>query len=206
MTPYTVGLTGGIGSGKSTVAQLFAERGVAVVDSDAISHELTAPGGASIEWIRGEFGAGMIRADGALDRDKMRQLVFADKSARKKLEAILHPLIREESARRLGTAKTAYAICVVPLLVEQGVDRARYQRVLVIDCSESEQISRVVRRSGLPESEVRRVLATQATREARLAAADDVIDNSGPPCTLAPQVANLHEKYLTLAAKSRTTS
>ena len=206
MIPYTVGLTGGIGSGKSAVARLFAGRGVAVVDSDAISHELTAPAGASIDLIRGEFGADMIRADGGLDREKMRKLVFADEGARRRLEAILHPLIREESARRLRSARSAYAVCVVPLLVEQGVDRARYQRVLVIDCSENEQISRVMRRSGLLESEVRNILATQATREARLAAADDVIDNSGPPDTLARQVAHLHEKYLTLAARLRTTS
>jgi dephospho-CoA kinase len=206
VTPYSVGLTGGIGSGKSVVARLFAEHGVVVIDSDEISHELTAPGGSSIELIRGEFGANMIRADGALDRDKMRRLVFADEGARKTLEAILHPLIRKESARRLRNARSAYAICVVPLLVEQGVDRSRYHRVLVIDCIESEQISRVMRRSGLPESEVRNILATQATREARLAAADDVIDNSGPLDTLARQVANLHEKYLTLAAKLRTTS
>ena len=206
MTPYSVGLTGGIGSGKSVVARLFTEHGIVIIDSDEISHELTAPGGSSIELIRGEFGANMIRADGALDRDKMRRLVFADEGARKTLEAILHPLIRKESARRLGNAGSAYAICVVPLLVEQGVDRSRYQRVLVIDCSESEQISRVMRRNGLPESEVRNILATQATREARLAAADDVIDNSGPLDTLAHQVANLHEKYLTLAAKLRTTS
>lgn len=206
MTPYTVGLTGGIGSGKSLVARLFAERGVAVIDTDAISHELTAPAGASIDFIREEFGTDMIRADGGLDREKMRKLVFADQGARRKLEAILHPLIREESARRLVNAKSAYAVYVVPLLVEQGVDRTRYQRVLVVDCSEKEQISRVMRRSGLAENEVRDILATQATREARLAAADDVIDNSGPPDTLARQIALLHEKYLTLAERLRTTS
>jgi dephospho-CoA kinase len=206
VTPYAVGLTGGIGSGKSVVARLFVERGVAVIDSDAISHELTAPAGASIDSIRETFSADMIRADGGLDRERMRRLVFADQSARRRLEAILHPLIREESARRLTNAKSAYAVCVVPLLVEQGVDRGRFQRVLVIDCSENEQISRVMRRSGLAEIEVRRILAAQATREARLAAADDVIDNSGPPDALGGQVARLHEKYLTLAAKPRTAS
>jgi dephospho-CoA kinase len=200
--PYTVGLTGGIGSGKSAVARLFADRGIAVIDSDAISRELTAQGGASMESIRRKFGADVIRADGGLDRDKMRKLVFSDEQARKALEAILHPLIRRESVRRLNNAESAYAILVVPLLVEQGVDRTRYERVLVVDCDETEQIARVMRRDGHTENEARDILAAQATRQARLAAADDVIDNSGPLESLAGQVARLHAKYVTLAAKT----
>jgi dephospho-CoA kinase len=204
--PYTVGLTGGIGSGKSVVAGLFAKRGVAVIDTDEIAHELTHPGGEAIEAIRAAFGASLIGADGALDRDAMRKLVFGDAAARKKLEAILHPLIRKESARRLAHAQSPYAILVVPLLVERGVDRSRYARVLVVDCPEVQQVERAMRRSSLSETEVRAILAAQATREQRLARADDVLDNSGTPEALERQVSNLNEKYLTLAARSKTTS
>jgi len=204
--PFTVGLTGGIGSGKSAVARLFADRGATVIDSDAIAHELTAPGGAAIDPIRRAFGPDMIDSDGALRRDRMRRLAFSDKEARERLEGILHPLIRDESARQLEQASGAYAICIVPLLVEHGVDRNRYQRVLVVDCAEEQQIARVVHRSGLTESEVRAILDVQATREQRLARADDIIDNNGALDALVSQVARLHAKYLTLAASARTTS
>ncbi len=203
---FTVGLTGGIGSGKSAVAERFGKLGVAVIDSDEIAHELTRPGGAAIGPILRAFGAGLIGADGALDRAKMRKLAFGDAAARKKLESILHPLIREESARRSELAEGAYAILVVPLLVEGGIDRSRYARVLVVDCTEAQQVERAMRRSGLSESEVRGILAAQATREQRLALADDVIDNSGAPEALERQVSRLHGKYLALAAKSKTTS
>ncbi len=206
MKPYTVGLTGGIGSGKSAVAALFAERGIAVIDTDEIAHELTRPGGAAIEPIRAAFGAGAIGADGALDRTRMRKLVFGSLAEKKKLEAILHPLIREESLRRGERADSAYAILVVPLLAEGGIDRSRYQRVLVVDCAEVQQIDRAMRRSGLSEKEVGDILATQATREQRLALADDVIDNRGPPEALEPQVSRLDEKYLTLAGDSNAAS
>ena len=206
MKPYTVGLTGGIGSGKSVVAGLFAKRGVAVIDTDEIAHELTRPGGEAIGPIRAAFGANLIGADGALDRDAMRKLAFGDAEARKKLEGILHPLIRRESARRRERAKSPYAILVVPLLVEGGVDRSRYARVLVVDCTEVQQVERAMRRSGLSEKEVRAILAAQATREQRLARADDVIDNSGTPEALERQVSYLDEKYLTLAAQSKTAS
>jgi dephospho-CoA kinase len=203
--PYTVGLTGGIGSGKSTVAELFAKRGVAVIDTDEIAHELTRPGGEAIEPIRAAF-PGLIGTDGALDRDGMRTLVFGDAAARRKLEGILHPLIREESARRRARARSPYAILVVPLLVEGGVDRSRYARVLVVDCTEMQQVERAMRRSGLSETEARAILAAQATRKQRLARADDVIDNSGTPEALERQVSHLNEKYLTLAAQSKTAS
>ena len=206
MKPYTVGLTGGIGSGKSAVAGLFARRGVAVIDTDEIAHELTRPEGEAVEAIRAAFGAGLIGADGALDRDGMRKLVFASAGARKKLEGILHPLIRKESALRRARAKSPYVILVVPLLVEGGVDRSRYARVLVVDCTEGQQVERAMRRSSLSEAEVRAILAAQATREQRLARADDVLDNSGTPEALERQVSNLNEKYLTLAARSKTTS
>jgi len=203
---FTVGLTGGIGSGKSVVADLFARHGVAVIDTDEIAHELTRPGGEAIEAIRTAFGASSIGADGALDRDGMRKLVFGDAAARKSLEGILHPLIRKESARRSARTRSPYAILVVPLLVEGGVDRSRYSRVLVVDCTEEQQVERAMRRSGLSEKEVRAILAAQATREQRLARADDVIDNSGTPEALERQVSHLDEKYLTLAAQSKTAS
>jgi dephospho-CoA kinase len=200
--PYTVGLTGGIGSGKSAVAELFAKLGAQVVDADEIAHELTRPGGEAIAAIRGAFGDRAIAADGSLDRAAMRTLAFGDPRARQRLEAILHPLIRAEISRRVARAAGPYAILVIPLLVEGGVDRSRTARVLVVDCPEAAQIERVTRRSGLPESEVRAILAAQASRAARLAAADDVIDNSGPIEALAGQVSRLHEKYLTLARSS----
>jgi len=140
-----------------------------------------------------------LAADGSLDRSKMRRLVFRDAPARKRLEAILHPLIRAESARRSARVRSPYAILVIPLLVESGVDRSRIARVLVVDCPEAQQIERVMKRSGIPEAEVRAMLAAQATREQRLAAADDVIDNGGPLGALERQVSRLNEKYLTLA-------
>jgi dephospho-CoA kinase len=203
--PYTVGLTGGIGSGKSAVAALFEKLGVEIVDTDEIAHELTRPGGEAIAAISAAFGAEAIAPDGSLDRAGMRRLVFGDAKARKRLESILHPLIRAESSRRLARAASAYAIVVIPLLVESGVDRSRTGRVLVVDCPEASQIERVMRRSGLPEGEARAIIASQATREQRLAAADDVIDNSGNPETLVGQVSRLHDKYLTLA-RTRTAS
>jgi dephospho-CoA kinase len=204
--PYTIGLTGGIGSGKSAVAALFAKQGIAVIDTDEIAHELTRPGGAAIEPIRAAFGAGAIGADGALDRAKMRKLVFGNLAEKKELEAILHPLIREESLRRGERASSPYSILVIPLLAEGGIDRSRYERVLVVDCTEAQQIERAMRRSGLSEGEVRDILAAQATRQQRLALADDVIDNRGPPEALERQVSRLNQKYLTLAGDSKTAS
>ena len=205
MKPFTVGLTGGIGSGKSAVAALFARLGVHVVDTDEIARELTRPGGEAIAPIRAAFGEQAIAADGSLDRVAMRRLAFGDGGERKRLEAILHPLIRTESERRVGRASSPYAMLVIPLLVEGGVDRSRTPRVVVVDCPEASQIERVMRRSGLSEAEVRAILASQATRGQRLAEADDVIDNSGPPSALQGQVSRLHEKYLTLA-RPRTPS
>lgn len=206
MKPYTVGLTGGIGSGKSAVAGWFARLGATVVDTDEIAHELTRPGGEAIAALRAAFGAEAIAPDGSLDRARMRRLAFGDAQARRRLEAILHPLIRAESSRRVERARSPYAILVIPLLVESGVDRSRTARVLVVDCPEALQIERVKRRSGLPETEIRAILASQATRDQRLAAADDVIDNSGALEALEGQVSRLNEKYLTLATGHRTAS
>ncbi|MGE0802148.1 MAG: dephospho-CoA kinase [Lautropia sp.] len=202
---FKVGLTGGIGSGKSTVADGFAALGVPVVDTDAIAHRLTAPGGDAIDAIRAEFGAAMIAADGRLDRAAMRAAVFADAGARRRLEAILHPLIRGQAERETAAAfaqGAEYLILAIPLLVESGNWHDRVDRVLVVDCPVELQIERVIRRSGLTREAVLAIIAAQATREARLAAADDVIDNSGTAVALTPRVAELHRHYRGLARRT----
>jgi dephospho-CoA kinase len=196
---YVVGLTGGIGSGKSAAADAFARLGATVVDTDAIAHELTGPGGAAIPEIRRQFGNAFVDATGAMDRRRMRDLVFSDAEEKLRLEALLHPMIRAESARRVGAAAGPYAVLVVPLLVESAGYRERVDRVLVVDCPESVQIARVMRRSNLPEAQVRRILASQVSREKRLAAADDVIDNSSSIDALQQRVAELHDQYLARA-------
>jgi len=195
-----VGLTGGIGSGKSAAADAFAKLGATVVDTDAIAHELTGPGGAAIADVRRLFGDALIDAAGAMDRKRMRELVFADAGKKQRLEALLHPMIRAESERRIAAAPGPYVVHVVPLLVESPGYRERVGRVLVVDCPEALQISRVRQRSGLPEEQVRSIIASQIQRERRLAAADDVIDNSGSIAAMQQQVRRLHEKYLALAA------
>jgi len=198
--PFTVGLTGGIGSGKSAAAQVFEEFGVTVIDTDAIAHTLTAPGGAAIAPIRTAFGADYISAAGALERARMRELVFADAAQKRRLEIILHPLIRERANQLVAAAPGPYVILMVPLLIESGNYRARCQRILVVDCPEELQVARVTARSGIPAAQVRAIMANQATRAARLAAADDVIDNSGDLSQLRPQVETLHQRYLQHAA------
>ena len=198
---YVVGLTGGIGSGKSAVADLFAERGITAVDADAIAHALTVPGGAAMAAIRAEFGAAAAGADGALDRAAMRGIVFADPSARKRLEAILHPMIRDETERQLVAAApvSPYVILMAPLLIESAGFRKRVDRIAVVDCAEATQIARVMRRNGMAEGEVERILAAQATRAERLAAADDIIHNDGELAALPPQIERLHLQYLALS-------
>lgn len=198
-----VGLTGGIGSGKSAAANLFAELGVAVVDTDVIAHELAGPGGPAMPAITAVFGQAVLASDGSLDRPAMRTLAFADPAARKRLEAILHPLIRDESGLRCQRALAAgvpYVVLAVPLLIETGDYRQRVDRVLVVDCEDEVRIVRVAARSGLSREEIQRIMATQCSRAARLTAADDIIDNTGTPDKLAPQVASLHREYLRLAA------
>ena len=202
MSGYVVGLTGGIGSGKSAAAACFAAHGVAVVDTDAIAHELTAVGGAAMPALVAAFGPGAATADGALDRAYMRRLVFADPSARKRLEAILHPMIRTLSAERCQLARTPYVILAVPLLVESGTYRQRCNRIAVVDCPESLQISRVMTRSGLSEDEVRAIMANQASRDERLAIADDVIANDGDLAALENRVGELHCSYLRLSSEN----
>ena len=203
---FTIGLTGGIGSGKSTVAREFEARGISVVDADAIAHQLTAPGGAAMDAISATFGASFVGSDGALDRARMRAHVFAQPAERQRLEAILHPLIREETARQANAAQSPYRILMIPLLVEARAHdpawRARFDRILVVDCREATQITRVMKRSGLSEPAVRSIMASQAPRAVRLAAGDDVIDNDGDAELLPPVVEFLHQQYLALAQAS----
>ena len=201
MSDFVVGLTGGIGSGKSAAADCFAALGVGVVDTDAIAHELTAAGGAAMPALVAAFGAEVAAADGALDRGRMRRLAFADPSARGRLEGILHPLIRKLSAERCRLAGSPYVILAVPLLVESGSYRERCDRIVAVDCPESLQISRVMARNGLSEAEVRAIMATQASRAERLAVADDVIANDGDLANLEMRVGELHREYLRLSSQ-----
>jgi dephospho-CoA kinase len=193
--PFCVGLTGGIGSGKSVASGMFGELGAAVVDTDEISRALTAPGGAAIAPIRQSFGRESIAADGGLDRARMRNLVFGDTDTKRKLEGILHPRLRADVA----AARQPYVIAVVPLLFETGAYLDLLQRVLVVDCEESEQVRRASARSGLSEREVRAIMAAQLPRAERVKRADDVLVNDGSIEALRPQVARLHARYLDLA-------
>lgn len=174
-----IGLTGGIGSGKSTVARFLRESGAAIVDTDAISRELTLPGGAAMPAIAQVFGAHFVTADGALDRERMRALAFTDAAAKRKLESILHPLITAEALAQADAATATMVVFDVPLLVESGRWRSRVARVLVIDCSRQTQTSRVLQRPGWTEERIEGALAAQATREARRASADAVLLNDG---------------------------
>jgi dephospho-CoA kinase len=201
--PFVVGLTGGIGSGKSAAGKRFAELGAGVVDTDVIAHALTGPDGAAMPDILKVFGPGIAAADGALDRAAMRIRVFADAAERRRLEEILHPMIRAESDRcvaQLSATGVPYVILVVPLLVEsmrgKGTNyRERVQRLAVVDCAPETQIQRVIERNGLSLSDVQRILAVQATRDQRLSVADDVIDNDGSFSELAAQIDVLDRDY-----------
>ncbi len=203
---FCVGLTGGIGCGKSTVASSFAELGAAVVDTDAIAHQLTAPHGAAMAAIAAQFGADFITADGALDRARMRAHVFGDGSEAQRaagagrktqLEAILHPLIRSETVRIAAATDGAYVMLVVPLLLESSIWQV--DRILAIDCSEALQIERVMARSGLSAGQVQAIMAHQVSRAERRARADDIIENNGNLAALLPQIAQLHDLYLEFA-------
>lgn len=196
---FSIGLTGGIGSGKTTVADMFAAQGAAVIDTDLIAHALTAPGGAAMAAIATGFGTDFLTASGALDRTKMRTAVFSDPAAKTQLETILHPMIRIETERATAMAGGTYLLYVVPLLVESGSWRARVDRILVVDCPETLQVARVMQRNAMREAEVLAIMAAQASRAARLAAADDVIVNDGDACQLVPPVARLHALYSDLA-------
>jgi dephospho-CoA kinase len=200
--PFMIGLTGGIASGKTTAARFFAQLGAEIIDTDAIAHELTQADGVAVDTIRQVFGDRFIAEDGALKRSEMRALIFSDSEARKKLETILHPLIRCEVARRAGAIAAPYGMVVVPLLLEtKGYPgyRELIRRVLVVDCDEQNQIAHAIVRTGMDERMVRAIMDTQLSRQERLRQADDIIVNDGDMEGLERQVRCLHEKYLGLA-------
>ena len=194
-----IGLTGGIGSGKTAVSDLLAKLGAGIIDTDIIAHQITAPNGSAIEPIREHFGADYIDANGALDRNKMRTLVFSKPEAKKALESITHPLIRQETiAQAIQIAKNGvpYIVFVVPLLLESGSWLPLIDRLAVVDCPVETQISRVMQRSNLSRAEVEKILQTQASREDRLAQADFVIENQGSLSQLTEEVNQLNQKIL----------
>ena len=201
--PYLVGLTGGIGSGKSEVAAAFAARGVDVLDADEIAHAISKRGEAGHRAVVESLGREFLRTDGELDRAALRRRAFDDPTFRRDLEHLLHPLIAARLEDAIGDFRGPYGLLVVPLLLERGGLRKRVSRVLVVDCPEQEQIRRVQLRSGLAADEVRRIMATQLPRGERLAEADDVLDNSGPRSAIEPQVARLDGRYRDLASRSR---
>jgi dephospho-CoA kinase len=194
-----IGLTGGIGSGKTAVSNLLAKFGAGIVDTDLIAHQMTAPHGAAMALIEKQFGPEFITVDGALNRDKMRSLVFTKPEARKSLEAITHPLIRQETIRQgldLSKKGFPYLVFVVPLLIESGSWMELIDRLVLVDCPKEAQIQRVMQRSNLPREDVERILAAQASREERLKHADIVIKNQGSLKDLEVEVQNLHQKIL----------
>lgn len=200
---FKIGLTGGIGSGKSRVADMLAEWGATLVDTDEIARALTAVGGAAMPAIEAEFGAQALTPDGALNREWMRERAFSDPQARRRLEAVLHPIISEETRRQAAAATGSYLVFVVPLLVESLTRwRGRVDRICVVDCDPDTQVARVQARSGLTEPAIRRIMAAQAARETRLDIADDVITNDGAtsPEQLRAQARILHDRWLALAA------
>lgn len=195
-----IGLTGGIGCGKSAVADIFARLGASIIDTDQIARQLTEAGQPALLAIGEQFGTDYFLPDGSLDRPRLRRLVFANTNAKKKLEHILHPLIKEEVLKRLAGIQSSYVVIVVPLLLETGNYGDLTQRVLVVDCSEAQQVERVMARSNLTEEEVRAIMAAQIDRTERLRRADDLCNNHGDQSALQNQVLLLHQKYQRLAA------
>ncbi|MFZ5523650.1 MAG: dephospho-CoA kinase [Pseudomonadota bacterium] len=197
VSKLVVGLTGGIGCGKSTVADMFAKFGAGIIDTDVIAHRLTQADGVAIPAIRSAFGNAYIKDDGALDRDKMRGLIFSDAAAKQRLELILHPLILEQAKTQLQRLQaSSYIIVIVPLLPDSPAFQQMVQRILVVDCDEDSQIARVAGRSRMNKAEVSAIIAQQTPRAERLKLADDVIRNDAGMDGLAAQVAALHGRYL----------
>ncbi len=199
---FVVGLTGGIGSGKTRVARVFAELGAGIIDTDAIAHQLTAPGGGAIAAIRSCFGDEFITDQGAMDRTRMRECVFSDRQKKHSLESILHPMIREEVVNLASRLAGPYLICVVPLL--SGGDDWKFSRILVVDCDEDNQIQRVMKRDGLSKELIQSIIRQQPSREQRLAFATDVIQNSADFDSLHPEIERLHKIYLQLSSAIQT--
>jgi dephospho-CoA kinase len=200
--PLRIGLTGGIASGKSTVTKRFAELGVPVMDADVVSRSVVEPGKLGLAQVVQRFGAGVLDADGRLDRRALRNLIFKDSSLRQALDAILHPLIRAQMEREAAAAKGPYVVMAIPLLVESGGSAKRVDRVLVVDAEETLQIQRLQARDGSSAEQARAILASQASRAARLGEADDVLSNTGTVAELRQAVDRLHEQYLQLAQTS----
>lgn len=200
---FVVGLTGGIGCGKSSTSQIFSDLGIDVIDTDVISRELTQSGGSAIRMIQDTFGNAFITTDGTLDRNKMRNLIFSRSDARLKLEKILHPLILEETILQAKQTHSPYIIIVIPLLFETNDYDNIVQRTLAIDCDEQQQLSRTMTRSHLSEEKVRAIMATQLSRETRSQKANDIIINNQDIAYLEMQVLQLHHKYLALSERTQ---
>lgn len=205
VVPLRVGLTGGIASGKSTVADMFEGLGATIIDTDVVARDVVAPGEPALDAIRHEFGNDVFAADGSLDRAVMRRVIFADDDARGRLEAILHPLIRERTQALAASAGGDYQIIVVPLLVESPLQDF-VDRIVVVDCDENAQIRRLMARDAESEGQARRILAAQSSREQRLEIADDVVSNDGDLTETLTQVERLHQRYLALARQRRARS
>lgn len=195
---FTVGLTGGIASGKTTIARFFEDLGVPVIDTDVVARQVVEPGMPALAEIRAAFGDHVIRTDGTLDRKAMRDIVFADDSKRRQLETILHPRIRTESYAQAAAAKGPYVIVVVPLLFESPM-KGEMDRIVVVDCDEETQIKRLMSRDNETREQACRILATQASREDRLSIADDIVNNDADIDSARSEVQRLHETYLELA-------
>lgn len=197
---YTVALTGGIGSGKSTVANAFADLGINVIDADIIARQVVEPGQPALMAIAEHFGSALIAPDGSLQRRMLRERIFASPEEKSWLNALLHPLIQQETRRQFQQATSPYVLWVVPLLIEHALYK-QANRVLVVDVTPETQLLRTMQRDDVTRAHVEQILAAQATREARLAVADDVIDNNGAPDAIASDVARLHARYLQLASQ-----
>lgn len=198
---YTVALTGGIGSGKSTVADAFSRMGIQIIDADIIARQVVEPGTPALRAIAEHFGSELIEPDGSLNRRMLRERIFSHPDEKAWLNALLHPLIQQETQKQMSEATSPYVLWVVPLLVENNLHQ-NADRVLVVDVSPATQIQRTVARDNVAREHAEQILAAQATREARLAVADDVIDNNGAPDAIASDVARLHQQYLEYAAQS----
>ncbi|MCS6134491.1 dephospho-CoA kinase [Shewanella baltica] len=202
MSKFVVGLTGGIGSGKTTVANLFAAEGITLVDADIVAREVVAPGSKGLEAIVTHFGADILTAEGELDRAKLRQRIFSHPEEREWLNQLLHPMIRQEMLVQVEKATSAYVIMVVPLLFENGLDRL-VNRTLVVDISPELQINRTVKRDNVDASQVNNIISSQCSRSEKLARADDIIDNQGEISTLKREVLALHQRYLQLSGTDK---